>query len=227
MPTQDGRSSHSQRRHPRRSARRKLWGLNVQPSGGGTFTGGQQPPRLCTADFVSSGSRRRASVAHLALASGPSSDARGTPHQLYDAAVTDNSADEYQVPIICDGIQTTWSLHVINETYPHLTLVLTAPDRTWTATGVSVFAALMDLREQLDAEQIRLCCNGARRNAWSSGMQQDMGRGYSVYLLEANQPGRPTDVRTLDPAPCDQIATVQEQKDWYSSWLAKRRNHSD
>jgi hypothetical protein len=141
--------------------------------------------------------------------------------------VTDNSTEQHDVPVVRNGIQATWPLHVVEGTYPNLALTLTGPDRTWTATGVSVFAALMNLREQLDPEQILLCCNGARRNAWSSGMQQDMGRGRFVYLLEENQTGRPFEVRTLDSAPSDQIATVPEQKEWYAGWLAQRTGDRD
>jgi hypothetical protein len=35
----------------------------------------------------------------------------------------------------------------------------------------------------LDPRGIRLAINGARRDAWSSGMQRDMGEGRVVYLL--------------------------------------------
>lgn len=141
--------------------------------------------------------------------------------------MTDNPTEQHVVSVVRNGVPATWPLHVAEGTYPELVLRLIGPDQTWTATGLSVFAALMGLREQLDMEEIRVCCNGARRNAWSSGMQQDMGRGRFVYLLEENQSGRPTEVHTLDAAPCDQIATVQEQKEWYAGWLAQRTGQRD
>ena len=141
----------------------------------------------------------------------------------YDSGVSDNAAaDERPITVIRDGVEASWPLQVTEGNYPELTLTLTGDGRTWKATDTSVFAALMGLREQLDAEQIRVCCNGAKRNAWSSGMQQDMARGRAVYLLEENQSGRPTVVRTLDPAPCDHVVTVQEQRTWYAHWLAQR-----
>ncbi|GAA2756150.1 hypothetical protein [Actinopolymorpha rutila] len=98
--------------------------------------------------------------------------------------------------------------------------------QTWTATGTDVFDAVLNLREQLDAVGVRLCCNGARRNAWASGMQRDMARGRFVYLL-GDEPGHPGQVPALDPAPCDQVVTVQEQKNFYSSWLARRTAAGD
>ncbi|GAA0793835.1 hypothetical protein [Spirilliplanes yamanashiensis] len=136
--------------------------------------------------------------------------------------IADAAADERPVTVLRDSVETSWPIRVIEGRYPELTLTLTGDGRTWNAVGTSVFAALMDLREQLEAERIQLCCNGARRNAWSSGMQQDMGRGHSVYLLEENQSGEPTEVRTLDPAPGDQVVTVLEQRTWYADWLAQR-----
>jgi hypothetical protein len=141
--------------------------------------------------------------------------------------MTGDSTDEYPVAIVRDGVQSTLLLHVVEGTYPEVALTLTGRDRAWTATGTSVFAALLDLREQLEMQGIRLCCNGARRNAWSSGMQQDMARGRVVYLLQMNRSGRPAEVRTLDPAPCDQVVTVQEQKAWYAGWLAERAGRRD
>jgi hypothetical protein len=129
---------------------------------------------------------------------------------------------ERQVSVVRNGAPATWLVSVVDGHYPHLTVVLTAPDQTWTATGTDLFGALINLREDLDAEEILLCCNGARRNAWASGMQRDMGRGRVVYLLEKGQHGRPRQVGTLEAAPCDQIATVREQKEFYAGWLAQR-----
>jgi hypothetical protein len=109
---------------------------------------------------------------------------------------------------------------------PELALSFSSARRAWTATGTDVFEALMNLRLDLEAEGVRLCCNGARRNAWASGMQRDMGRGRFVHLLEKGTTGRPPQVRTLDAAPCGEIVTVQEQKDFHADWLAQRRSHN-
>jgi hypothetical protein len=136
--------------------------------------------------------------------------------EVYLVHVVDNS-----------GRDETWPLHVVEEKYPRLTLTLTAPWRAWTATGTDVFGTLMELREHLDSVHVRLCCNGARRNAWASGMQRDMGRGRVVYLVDDNEAGRPRAVRTLEAAPCDEVVTVHEQKDFYAVWLAERSTRSD
>jgi len=65
-------------------------------------------------------------------------------------------------------------------------LTLGAPDgRHWSAVAGDLFECLIVLRNQIEPLGMRACCNGARRDAWASGMQRDMGRGASVYLLRA------------------------------------------
>ena len=84
----------------------------------------------------------------------------------------------------------------------------------------------MGLREQV--EGIRLCCNGARRDAWASGMQRDMGSGFTTYLLGETPKGdRPPAVATLDAAPVEMIVTVDEQRSWCRAWLASGRAERD
>jgi hypothetical protein len=102
------------------------------------------------------------------------------------------------------------------------TLTLTGLDRTWSADGPDLFEALRNLRRQLDPLDVRLGCNGARRDAWASGMQRDMGEGRLVYLLVAGQAGRPVQVDTLGPASLKDVGTVTEQDAYHTRWLATR-----
>jgi hypothetical protein len=101
-------------------------------------------------------------------------------------------------------------------------LTLEALDgRSWSAEASDVFECLMELRNQVEPLGVRLCCNGSRRNAWSSGMQSDMGQGLVVYLLSRpRSKERPPQVDTLGPAPSDEVVSVAEQQAWYESWLA-------
>ncbi len=93
----------------------------------------------------------------------------------------------------------------------------------WEGAGGDVFDALMNLRLELEPVGIRVCCNGARANAWSSGTQRDMGQGYEVYLLGLERSGRPASVQTLDPAPCEEVVTVAEQRAFHERWLARQQ----
>jgi hypothetical protein len=127
----------------------------------------------------------------------------------YDVAVSDGADD---------GV---WELRV-GRRGRDWTLTLTGPERTWSADGADLFEALRDLRRQLGPLNVRIGCNGARRDAWASGMQRDMGEGRVVYLLVAGQAGRPVQVDTLGPARIHDVGTVAEQDAYHAQWLATR-----
>ena len=122
-----------------------------------------------------------------------------------------------------NGVAEEWTVWVEMATsHRSASLTLVALDgRAWRAEQVDVFECLLSLRDQVEPLGIRLCCNGARRGAWASGMQRDMGMGTSVYLLAETVPGK-RQVQALDPAPAESIVSVQEQRTWYSDWLARR-----
>lgn len=103
-------------------------------------------------------------------------------------------------------------------------LTITSPEgRSWAAEGPDLFKALRALRRILDPLGIRLGVNGARRNAWASGMQCDMAEGRVVYLLVEGQAGRPEQVRTLGHAPVSHVGTVGDQDQQHERWLHSRR----
>jgi hypothetical protein len=101
-------------------------------------------------------------------------------------------------------------------------ITLTSADRTWAGTGPDCFEALRILRSQLDAEGIVIGINGARPNAWASGMQRDMGEGLVTYLCALGARGEPLVVRTLGAAPIESAGSVAAQDDFHRSWLAER-----
>jgi hypothetical protein len=102
-------------------------------------------------------------------------------------------------------------------------LAITSPDgKSWDAEGPDLFKALRALRRILDPLDIRLGINGARRDAWASGMQCDMGEGRVVYLLIEGQAGRPEQVSTLGSAPAGHVGTVEDQDRQYEQWLRSR-----
>jgi hypothetical protein len=123
-----------------------------------------------------------------------------------------------------DGAVERWTAQ--SETVPQhgYRLTLLAPDgREWSTEQGDIFECLLVLRDQVEPLGLRLCCNGARRDAWASGLQRDMGTGAWVYLLTGADAGqRPPQVRTLDPAPAVSVVSVQEQRAWYADWLARR-----
>lgn len=71
----------------------------------------------------------------------------------------------------------------------------------------------------LDADQVRVGLNGARPNAWASGMAADMGQGRSVYLLPPTwTEERPPLVQTLGPAPLLEVGTRADQDRFQHAW---------
>ena len=88
---------------------------------------------------------------------------------------------------------------------------LIAPDQRYIGHGSNRFAALRDLRQQLDEQGISIGVNGALPNCTVSGMLADIGEGRSVYALQMGARGRPPTLPTLGPAPLDHVGTVAQQ----------------
>ena len=91
----------------------------------------------------------------------------------------------------------------------------------YTATGPDMFETLVRLRRQLEPDGLTVAVQGARRDTYPSGMARDMGGGMTVYILRPGRRGSRDDlVNTLDDAPPDQLATVDEQRAFADAWHA-------
>lgn len=92
----------------------------------------------------------------------------------------------------------------------------------YTATAPDMFEALVRLRRQLEPDGLMVAVQGSRRDTYPSGMARDMGGGMRIYLMHPGLRARLDDlVETLDEAPLDQVATVEEQRAFFKSWLAE------
>ena len=90
----------------------------------------------------------------------------------------------------------------------------------WSGLGPDIFSALRSLMLDLERSNGRIGVQGALPHAWASGMQRDMGDGRSVYLLSLpRKSGRPPSIRTLDPAPLDEVGTTVDQDDFQRRWM--------
>ena len=98
------------------------------------------------------------------------------------------------------------------------------PRRT---VGPDQFECLLRIRAELEPLGFHFLVNGARRNVWPSGMAREMGGGKQAYVLVLGQPGRPELVDIFEPADESQIALVQEQRDFFQTWLHDRRNSNE
>lgn len=85
-----------------------------------------------------------------------------------------------------------------------------------------MFEALVRLRRQLEPDGLIVAVQGARRDTYPSGMARDMGGGMQVYVMRPGLGARLEDlVKTLDDAPPDQMATVDEQRAFAEAWRAQ------
>lgn len=82
-----------------------------------------------------------------------------------------------------------------------------------------LFECMKGIRTHLAEMNAILLCNGARRDVYPSGMSRDMSGGLVAYVLKPGRPTTRTDlVRIIDYASPETIATVEEQKEFFSSW---------
>jgi hypothetical protein len=101
------------------------------------------------------------------------------------------------IGVLTDASEQQWSPTTSRRGRDWLLTIMRPDGKSWAAEGPDLFKALRALRRILDPLGIRLGVNGARRDAWASGMQCDTGEGRVVYLLVEGQAGRPEQVRTL------------------------------
>jgi hypothetical protein len=130
--------------------------------------------------------------------------------------------ENHLIRVRADASEQRWPLTTSRRDRDWL-ITITSPDgKSWAAEGPDLFNALRALRRILDPLGIRLGVNGARRDAWASGMQRDMGEGRVVYLLVEGQASRPEQVSTLGSTSVSQVGTVDDQDQQYERWLRSR-----
>jgi hypothetical protein len=83
-----------------------------------------------------------------------------------------------------------------------------------------LFEALARARRDLEARDVLLGCNGARRDVFPSAMQRQTGWARRAYVLAIPRTtGRPPVVDIFAAAPESSVlATVDEQRAWFDRW---------
>ena len=145
-------------------------------------------------------------------------ESRAIPVSVEDDCIEEWGIEEEMLPTAQDPVEDAFGVR-------RYRITLRAPDaRQWSGEATDIFECLIELRKQIEPLGLRTCCNGARLDAWASGMQRDMGGGAFVYLLDGVPPKQaPPQVNTLDPAPLDTIASVADQRAWHDEWRRHRR----
>jgi hypothetical protein len=86
------------------------------------------------------------------------------------------------------------------------------------------FAALQSVRRKAEGRNWMICCKGARRNVWPSGMSRQMGGGIKAYVLEMGRQGR-SDllVEIFDEDTPESYSTVADQEAYAHAWFESLR----
>jgi len=138
--------------------------------------------------------------------------------------VTEPADERTTVQIRMDGQERNATLTLTRTPWedPSLwQLRLVCGDRHWQGSGHDVFTALLDLMSHLDPDQVLIGVNGARPDAWPSGMAAQMSGGLIVYLLPPKWTrDRPPTARTLDPAPLAVVGTLTDKDTYRRAWQA-------
>jgi hypothetical protein len=106
-------------------------------------------------------------------------------------------------------------------TDPTYTLTLDRPDVSQSARGSDLFVALESIRPDMEHGNRMIVVQGARRDAYTSGMLRDMIGARRVYIV---QPGRQAEreylVDIFAGADIADLGTVQKQKEFCKAWRA-------
>jgi hypothetical protein len=91
--------------------------------------------------------------------------------------------------------------------------------------NADLFWTLIDFRKVVEPVSWRVLCNGARRDAWPSGMLGSICAGTGVYLLSGrnDSDGLLPVLDTFGPALSAEVATVEEQIRWRDEFFANWR----
>lgn len=120
-----------------------------------------------------------------------------------------------------DGVEEHWwYLGVTEDDDEAYRLRLESPaGQSWEAEGLDAWHALRALREQVEPLGYRLCCAGARVDAYVSGMSISMAAGALVYPLHRwRRPRSKHLVEIFSYAPPAKVGSIAEQDHFFEEW---------
>lgn len=90
--------------------------------------------------------------------------------------------------------------------------------------GDDLFDALVAVRRELEPQGWFLAVQGARLDAYPSGMCRDMGGGARLYALRLGEQARQADlVDTFGDTDPEYVGRVDEQRAYFDRWLQSLR----
>jgi hypothetical protein len=105
-----------------------------------------------------------------------------------------------------------------------ITCKLPLSDALLTGQADDCFAALQIIRRIAEGLNWNICCKGARRNVWPSGMSRSMGGGMKAYVLEMGQQSRRDSlVEIFDADTPESYSSVADQEAYAHAWIESLR----
>jgi hypothetical protein len=96
---------------------------------------------------------------------------------------------------------------------------LDGPDEPVACTGNDLFQVLQEIRQELEPRGWLIAVQGARKDAYPTGMVRDMIGARRVYILRVGQQvKREHLVDIFAEAAADSLGTVEQQTNYYREW---------
>jgi hypothetical protein len=141
----------------------------------------------------------------------------GTGRRTQDS----RESDDVRVALLGEDEPAVLHLHAGDD----CSVVVELPDgRTVDGAGPDFYEALCQVRVILRQAGRTLLCAGARRDVHPSRTQRQAVRARKAYVVGSEGVGgRPLVVDIFDPAEPGDIATVEEQREWFRRRFSDRR----
>ena len=123
------------------------------------------------------------------------------------------------VAIRKNGVELPGVLNDVTTADHRAQITLNYNQTSLTKTADDFFDALRQIRLELETQNAMILCNGARIDAYPSGVSRQMSLGRIAYLNQMGQPAQQK-VAIFDKTEANWVASVAEQDKYYHAWLA-------
>jgi len=112
-------------------------------------------------------------------------------------------------------------------TYP-TEIILSYNDKQISAKNYDLLETLIDIRRELNKENLDILVNGSRKNISSSPMLRDASAGAKTYLIRMGIQARLEDIISIfEPISKEYYASLEEQQQFHDSWTESLKPTKD
>ncbi len=133
-------------------------------------------------------------------------------------------AEYFNVQLKSDVVEETRMEVVEDDDNDTFTLRTSSIFGDFLGEGEDVFSALVDLRKQLESNNISILCEGSAVDVYPSPMQFSFGNTMKAYKMELGKQALNDNlVSIFDVIEQDRVATIEEQLEYKNNWLQSLR----